>query len=430
MRLDGDRRVFSVRGVVTAIGRRFQDLPSFWVEGEITNLSRARKTQVFFTLVDTDHGDPTQIDCMMQANVFTKIPVAPVDGQLVQAYGRVEFWRGRSTLRLRVERLEPSGEGLLMARIAELRARLRAEGLTAEDRKRPLPVLPRAIGLVTARDGAARADVISNVRARFPAVDIVVVSTLVQGDGAPAQIAGAVAYLDRRPDVDVIVIARGGGALEDLMAFNSELVCRAVAAATTPVVSAVGHEDDDTLCDAVADVRASTPTKAAELVVPDLRELRRRLADNERRVLAALRHAADRPAQGLAIAARRLVGGLRSAGERGRHRVDLVGARLTPALAGARADAVAGVVGREDRLHRAVAALLAQRADRLERTAAVFQVLSPQQTVRRGYAIVRDGAGRVVGHVAEAHVGERLRVELRDGTVDVDVVGRTETEAG
>ncbi len=430
MKQYGDRRVFTVRGVVTAVWRRFQDLPSFWMEGEVTNLSTTRGRQVFFTLVDTDHSDPTQIDCQMQANVFERLPVPPVEGQLVHAYGRIEFWRGRSTVRVRVERLELSGEGLLLARIAELRAKFRAEGLTSPSRKQPLPYLPRRIGLVTARDGAARADVITNVRRRFPGAHLVVVTSLVQGDGAPAQLARALRYLDAQPLVDVIVLARGGGALEDLMAFNSEIVCRAVADARTPIVSAVGHESDTTLCDEVADVRASTPTKAAEMVVPDHAELMAQLRSHERRALVSLRRHALHAGSSVDVATRRLAAGLASAGMRARHRVDLLSGRLMPALRRVHADAGREVARSAHRMELAARAKPVAAQSRLERAGAMLELLSPQRTVDRGYAIVRDDAGRVIGHVGDVAVGGRLAVDLRDGTLDVEVTGATRKEQG
>lgn len=272
MKQVGGRTVWTVAELTKAIWRRFEDVPSVWIEAEISNLAR-RGQQVYFTLLE--HGDdPHLVDASMSTVVYDRLPGHPDNGTLVHAYGRVEFWRQRSQVRFRVERLELTGDGLLLARIDELRRRLGAEGLTADERKRPIPMLPRRIGLVTSGEGAARADFLTNVAKRFPAANVLVVRSLVQGEGAPAEIVRAIGYLDGQPDVDVIVLARGGGPLEDLMAFNSEAVCRAVAASATPIVSAVGHETDMTVCDLVADLRVSTPTKAAEAVVPDAAELR------------------------------------------------------------------------------------------------------------------------------------------------------------
>jgi exodeoxyribonuclease VII large subunit len=221
--------------------------------------------------------------------------------------------------------------------------------------------------------------------------------------------------LDTQPEVDVIILARGGGALEDLMAFNSEIVCRAIAGATTPVVSAIGHESDRTLSDEVADQRASTPTKAAELVVPDLADLQSRIAAAEGRALAALGRHAERARVRMTDATRRLAGGLRHAGTAARHRVDLLGTRMSPALRRSHQTATSGTARSAERLARA-------------RGGAMLELLSPERTVERGYAIVRDGAGQVVGRITDVAAGQRLAVMVRDGTLGVDVVHATPKE--
>lgn len=428
MKLVGSRKVYSVRGVVLGLWRRLDGLPSIWTEGEVTNLSGGGGTQVYFSLVDADHTAPTQIDAVMQANVFERLDPKPTDGTLVHAYGRVEFWSRRSQIRLRVERMEQAGEGLLLARIAELRRRLEAEGLTADERKRSVPFLPRRIGLVTAKEGAARVDFLTHVTRRAPGAQVLVVGSRVQGDGAPAELVRAIAYLDAQPDVDVIVLARGGGALEDLMAFNSEVVCRAVAASATPVVSAVGHETDVTLCDLVADLRVSTPTKAAEAVVPDVAELLVRLAQADQRSTTALGRMAQRATDDVGDHARRLVNGLRARGTLTRHRLDGLAGRLSPALARAHRAAAAVVDRQAGTLARAVAEREAAARRRVDRAGELLELLSPERTVARGYAIVRDDRGAVVGRVADTAPGRRLAVQLRDGIADVRVE-RTEVTA-
>ena len=273
MKVVGGRRVFSVEEVSARLAAMFEGLRSFWVEAEVQDLRPARG-QVRFTL----RGGHA-LDASMNGIVYDRLPHKPADGGLVQAYGRMEFWRARGQVSMRVERLELVGEGLLRAQVEELRARLAAEGLLDPARKRRPPLLPRRVGLVTSAGGAARADVLTNVWARLPEADVVVVGVPVQGDDAPRLIARALRHLDALPEVDVIVVARGGGSLEDLMAFNGEPVCRAVAASATPVVSAVGHERDVTLCDLVADVRVSTPTAAAAAVVPSREAVETHLAD-------------------------------------------------------------------------------------------------------------------------------------------------------
>jgi exodeoxyribonuclease VII large subunit len=234
--------------------------------------------------------------------------------------------------------------------------------------------------------------------------------------------------LDTQPEVDVIILARGGGALEDLMAFNSEIVCRAIAGATTPVVSAIGHESDRTLSDEVADQRASTPTKAAELVVPDLADLQSRIAAAEGRALAALGRHAERARVRMTDATRRLAGGLRHAGTAARHRVDLLGTRMSPALRRSHQTATSGTARSAERLARAGQVAVAAAAARVERGGAMLELLSPERTVERGYAIVRDGAGQVVGRITDVAAGQRLAVMVRDGTLGVDVVHATPKE--
>ena len=278
--------MFSVEDVTARLAGMFEGLKSFWVEAEIQDLRPAR-TQMRFTL----RGDHV-LDASMNGIVFERLAHRPGNGAMVQAYGRIEFWRQRGQISMRVEKLEPSGEGLLRARVDELRNRLEAEGLLAPGRKRRPPALPRRVGLVTSPDGAARDDVLTTLWARFPDADVVLVSAPVQGDAAPDLIVRALRHLDRLPEVEVIIVARGGGSLEDLMAFNSEPVCRAVAGCGTPVVSAVGHERDVTLCDLVADVRASTPTAAAAVVVPSLEAVEARLGDSSVALTRGLSRAA------------------------------------------------------------------------------------------------------------------------------------------
>lgn len=417
MRIDGHRRVWSVSEVTAAIWRRFEDVPSVWIEAEISNL-RPAGGQLYFSLLDQGVAEPHLIDASMSAVLFERLAVKPVDGSLVQAYGRIEFWRPRSSIRLRVERMEPAGRGLLLARIEELKRRLVAEGLTAEARKRPLPMLPRRIGLVTSGDGAARVDFLRNVVARFPAADVLVAPTQVQGDTAPAQIVRAIRRLDALPEVEVIVLARGGGSLEDLMPFNSEPVCRAVAASGTPVVSAIGHETDTTLVDLVADLRVSTPTKAAEAVVPDAAALARRLDAAGTAGRTVLQRSVRAGAARVDELAGRLARGLRGRGDLAEARVGGVAGRLAPALSRRVATGEALMAGQAGRLRPALGSAEARAAARAERGAALLAALSPAATVARGYAIVRDAAsGDVVADAAAVSDGQDLAIDMRGGRV-------------
>ncbi|HYY76299.1 MAG TPA: exodeoxyribonuclease VII large subunit, partial [Gaiellaceae bacterium] len=293
----GDRKVYTVSAFNRGVGSWLARLPTVWVEGEVTELRRQPGWQsVFFTLKDL--GDGSCLPVTMPRGTFDALRLELADGTRVHVWGRPELYEARGVFRLRALSLEPLGLGAVLARLEGLKRRLAAEGLFAAERKRPLPLLPRRIGLLTGNEAAAKRDFVTAVTARFPAARILVAQTYVQGPQAPAGIAAALAALAREPEIDVIVLARGGGSFEDLLSFSDERVVRAVAASPVPVVSAVGHEQDTPLCDLAADARASTPTAAARLVVPDEQELRERLerlhaslAREARRALQQARHA-------------------------------------------------------------------------------------------------------------------------------------------
>jgi exodeoxyribonuclease VII large subunit len=417
MKVVGGRRVFSVEEVTARLAAMFEGLRSFWVEAEIQDLRPARG-QVRFTLKGAD-----SIEASMNGIVFDRLAHRPADGTLVQAYGRMELWRARAQLTMRVERLELAGEGLLRAQIAELRGRLEREGLLDPARRRPLPLLPRRVGLVTSADGAAREDFLRNAWARFPRADVLLVSVPVQGDAAPDLIARALRHLDGAPGVDVVVVARGGGSLEDLMAFNSETVCRAVAAMGVPVVSAVGHERDITLCDEVADLRVSAPSAAAEAVLPNLEALEVHLADAAATVARSLLRERARAAERLDGREAALARGLRNRGGLARDRVERVAPRLAPALRRAAARAEGELGGRAAALARSATARADAAAGRVERAGGALALLSPQRTVQRGYAIVRDSGGSVIASAAGAALGAEIEIELRDGRLPARVSG-------
>lgn len=426
MRELGRRSVWSLLQVSRAVARRFEEIPSCWVEAEVANL-RAGGRQVYFTLTEGEGSDACQLDASMNAIVYERLPVKPENGALVQAYGRVEYWMGRNQVRLRVERLELSGDGLLRARIEELARQLEREGLTDPARKRPLPFLPRRIGLVTSGDGAARADVMTNLQARFPGADVCIVNALVQGPNAPTEIARAIGYLDAQPGVDVIIVARGGGSLEDLMAFNSETVCRAVAASATPIVSAVGHETDVTVCDLVADLRVSTPTKAAEAVVPDSVALRDRLTRAQRSLDRDVGRVAVISRQRVTWASGQLVRGLRDTGGSAHSDLAVAARRLAPAVRGLVRRSHERLARQHEVLRRGTVDLAHRRRAQLDHAAGLLGVLSPERTVDRGYAIVRRRVdGSIVTTAAGLATGDAVAIRLRGGEVAADIVDRTE----
>ncbi len=366
-------------------------LPTLWVEGEVTEFRRQPGWQsVFFTLKDPADGSCLPVS--MPRSTFDALRIELADGASIQVFGRPELYTARGTFRLRALSLEPVGLGALAARIERLRQTLAAEGLFAEERKRSLPLLPRRIGLLTGAEAAAKRDFVTAVGTRFPAARILVSETAVQGPRAPALIAVALETLAAEPEIDVIVLARGGGSFEDLLPFSAEQVVRAVAACSVPVVSAVGHEQDTPLCDLAADARASTPTAAARLVVPDEGELRAGLAG----LRAALQRESTRKVTGASERLGVLHGSLAREGTR-------TFARARERLVADRA-----------RLLKAPTVLVERRREALDAVAARLRTLSPRSTLERGYAIVRaDDA--IVRQTAALATGTRVEVELADG---------------
>src|SRR3954447_21982009 len=272
----GDRKVFSVSAFNRGIATWLQRLPTVWVEGEVTELKRHQRWQsVFFTLKDPEDGSCLSVS--MPRGQFDGLRLELADGDRVHVFGRPELYAARGEFRLRALSLERFGLGDHLAALERLKRRLADEGLFAAERKRPLPRFPRRVGLVTGNDAAAERDVIAAGSPRFPPARILVAETLVQGPFAAAAIVEALGEVSSARGVDVVVLARGGGSFEDLLPFSDERLVRAVAECAVPLVSAVGHEQDTPLCDLAADVRASTPTAAARVVVPDLAELRERL---------------------------------------------------------------------------------------------------------------------------------------------------------
>jgi exodeoxyribonuclease VII large subunit len=274
--LHGDRKVYSVSAFNRGVASWLTRLPTIWVEGEVTEFRRQERWQsIFFTLKDPRDGSCLPVS--MPRNGFDALRLELVDGVTVHVYGRPALFAARGEFRLRALTIEPLGLGAVLAGIEQLKRRLAAEGLFSSARKRRLPVFPRRIALLTGNEAAAKRDFLTAVTARFPAARIVIAQTYVQGPRAAPALATALSDLAREPEVDVVVLARGGGSFEDLLPFSDERLVRAVADCAVPVVSAVGHEQDAPLCDLAADARASTPTAAARLVVPDEGELRERL---------------------------------------------------------------------------------------------------------------------------------------------------------
>jgi exodeoxyribonuclease VII large subunit len=363
----GDRKVYTVASFNRGVADWLSRLPTIWVEGEVTELRRNPRWQsVFFTLKDP--ADGACLGVTIARSRFDALRLDLSDGERVHVYGRPELFEAKGDFRMRALSIERFGLGDHLAALERLKKKLAAEGVF--ERKRPLPFLPRRIGLVTGNDAAAKRDVLTTITARFPAARIVVAETYVQGPFAATAMVDALREVCAAGEVDVIVLARGGGSFEDLLPFSDERLVRAVASCPVPVVSAVGHEQDTPLCDLAADARASTPTAAARLVVPDVHELLHRL---------------ERTRSGLARGARSVLEGRR--------------ARLTHV---------------HERLRRAPTLAVERKRARLEHAAGRLRALSPHATLQRGYAIVRAN-DEIVRSAETVSPGEPIDVEVADG---------------
>jgi exodeoxyribonuclease VII large subunit len=381
------------------IGGWINRLGAVWVEGQITQLSRRPGAGVvFLTLRDASEDVSLSVTCYR--TVFDPVADLVGEGSRVVLHAKPEWYGPRGTLSLRAAEIRLVGLGDLLARLELLKRTLGAEGLFAAERKRPLPFLPGCVGLVTGRASAAERDVLQNARRRWPAVRFEVRNVPVQGIHAVSEVIAAVKELDEHPAVDVIIVARGGGSVEDLLPFSDEKLVRAVAAARTPVVSAIGHEPDQPLLDYVADLRASTPTDAAKRVVPDVRE-----------ELARVHGLRDRARHGIHARLERERGGLAAVRTRpvlaSPHRmVDERAAELSALL---------------ERSRRTLHHRLDRAASDLEHTLARVVALSPAATLQRGYAVLQRADGEVVRDPAQVAPGEALRARVAEGGFGVTV---------
>jgi exodeoxyribonuclease VII large subunit len=392
-----------VRKVARLIAEWIGRLGEVWVEGQVTQISARPGTATsFLTLRDPAADMSLTLTCASTTLRAMRPPLT--DGSRVVVHGRPAYFVGRGTLSLRVDEIRTVGIGELLARIEQLRQVLADEGLFDPARKRRLPFLPGRIGLITGRASAAEHDVLTNARSRWPGVAFEIRNVAVQGVGAVAQIVEALSSLDRAPEVDVIILARGGGSVEDLLPFSDETLCRAVSACRTPVVSAIGHEPDTPLVDHVADVRCSTPTAAAKRLVPDVAEESVRVRHLRDRARRALHGWVDRE-----------------------HRL-LAAQRSRPVLA----DPFAVIDRMAEEIHqglrrarRATRQGLATEATRLEATRSRLTTLGPAATLARGYAVVQlvtaDGVNGVARSVADLPPGSTVRLRLGDGAARAEI---------
>jgi len=437
------REVYTPSALTRFVRDLLEDaLPLIWIEGEISNFAKPASGHLYFTLKDAG----AQVRCAMFKPKSTWLRFKPGDGLRVLARARVSLYEARGEFQLIVESLEEAGEGALQRAFEQLKAKLSAEGLFDAARKREIPRWPRRIGVITSPTGAAVRDVLSVIARRFALAEVDILPVPVQGKEAPPAIVRMIEAASNARRHDVLLLTRGGGSLEDLWAFNDEAVARAIRASAIPVVCAVGHEIDFTIADFAADLRAPTPSAAAELLVPDQREiartLERELARLRQRMLRTLegraqrldhllaRIQAQRPQARLARARERLLNLQRrlldralGARERRQARVVQLRTRLLaqhPAGRLARDAAHAGTL--DERLRGTIVRALERRRARLGELARTLHAVSPLATLERGYAILlEDGSGRVVRSVKQAAPSTRLRARLADGEIALRV---------
>jgi exodeoxyribonuclease VII large subunit len=369
-------------------------LQDVWVQGEVSNLSRPTSGHLYFTLKDT----ASSLKCVMWRSSVVRQSSIPHDGEAIEVHGSVNIYETAGQYQLYADLFRPTGQGALFQEFLRLKARLEAEGLFDEQRKRPIPSWPHAIGVITSPTGAAIRDILNTLRRRYPLTHVVLAPTQVQGEGAPAGIINALTNLNQKVHIDVIILARGGGSIEDLWAFNDENVARAIASSQAPVISGVGHETDFTIADFVSDLRAPTPTAAAELATPNRTDLQATLLEQHARIGRAVQlFVADNRWQ-----LSRLDGRLNTHSPQGRIRSDRQ--RL------------------DDLLHQAntsVAHFLQLQHVHLKGYEQRLSSLNPISVISRGYALVRFPNGQIVRRVHQVTEGNLLQVQVSDGQFDV-----------
>jgi exodeoxyribonuclease VII large subunit len=437
------RRIWTVRALVTDIRQRVEtSYIDLWVEGEISNCRPAPSGHIYFTLKDGD----AQLSAVLFRRQAQLLRFRPADGLAVLVRGRISVYETRGQLQLIAETLEPRGAGALQIAFEQLKARLLAEGLFSADRKRPLPPFPHCIGIVTSTTGAVIRDIVTIVRRRHARLNILVYPATMQGPTSPGSVAAGIRWFNKHPSLaEVIILARGGGSMEDLSAFNDEALARTIAASKLPIVSAIGHETDFTIADFVADLRAPTPSAAAELVTAAQHRIEERVEALASRVQRAGRfhliHARQRYSR---LSAESVLTRLRDAINRRAQRIDELRLRLDGASArrlrnpARRLAALTERLRRQDpslrlanshrRLQRANTALLrtsaeiiATRRNRLNRATAQLEALSPLAVLSRGYALVYGPDGTLLRAAEETAPGQTIRARLAKGTLTAQV---------
>ncbi len=437
-----ERKIWSVAELTSRIsGVLATNFSNLWVEGEVSNFHPAQSGHLYFTLKDAK----AQVKCVCFRSQAMRLKFRPEDGLKLIVRGSISVYEPRGEYQIYVEHIEPSGVGALQLAFEQLKKRLEAEGLFDEARKKPLPMMPQRIGVVTSPTGAAVRDIIRILRRRFPNLHLIVYPVRVQGDGAADEIVAALKYFNRKRMVDVILLARGGGSIEDLWAFNEESVARAIAACMIPVVSGVGHETDFTIADFVADMRASTPSAAAEIVVKSRQEFQRHLQELEHKISQRMRylllelrhhlkelttHMGFRRLEDLLRRHRqqtdeltaRLGISLEGRIERLRHRYTVAATRIASFDLRARIRTFGlRVVQRSTELGIKMERLMVGKIAQLERLRLQLEERSPLRVLQRGYAICTDADGNVVSAADQVAIGAQVNMQLARGRLGAEV---------
>ena len=445
-----ERRVYSVTELTARIRDLFtRNFTDILVEGEISNCHEAQSGHIYFVLKDKT----SQLRAVCFKTQVRAMKFRPENGLHVTVRGSISVYEARGDYQIYVESIEPVGLGALQLAFDQLKKRLEAEGLFAQDRKKPLPMLPRCIGLITSPTGAAVRDVVRILRRRFHNVHLTLFPVRVQGDGAALEIVRALQFFNRQQSVDVLILARGGGSLEDLWAFNEEAVARAISQSVIPVISGIGHETDFTISDFVADVRASTPSAAAELVVNTRREFDKHVADLRQTLLDQMRYR-------ILVLSRRVheLGARRGFRRpldllrQQRQRADELTSRLAHALRANLALStkrfniahkrivafdfrmkIAAVRLRLEKLQLELAArsdrALRQKRERLDRLNLQLHERSPLRVLERGYAIATDSAGQILRSTTQVAIGDAVNLRLLNGRLTTSVTSKEDTNS-
>jgi len=440
-----DRRIWSVRDLVTAVRTHIErEYGDAWVEGEISNFRAHDSGHLYFTLKDQN----SQIRVVMFGSKARLLRFRPENGMQVVLRGRVTIYEDRGELQISAEYLEPKGAGALLVAFEQLKAKLEAEGLFDPARKKPIPSLPRRIGVVTSPQAAALRDILNIVRRRHHSASVLIFPAQVQGEAASAEVSAGVRYFNKAQNVDVIIVARGGGSAEDLAAFNHEGLARVVAASVIPVISAVGHETDFTIIDFVADLRAPTPSAAAELVIRSRQEVEEQAEGLRQRLARAMRYrilmgrqaltelaqhgafgrmtdAINRRQQKLDDLKNRVDRAERQILEKQHRRLELAAAAVRHydvrrMLGGIRKELDSRVAG----LAAAARTVLLQRKGRIDQLAGQLEALSPLAILDRGYALVFDSSGALLKDSAQVKVGDEISARLAKGSLTATVKKR------